>query len=762
MEVGHFKNNEYVITNMKPRRPLYNYLWNEELVCQCDHFGNGCAWRSIGTKQRDIERGSRNIYIKDKASGEIYSANRNYNDLPFDIHECHVGLGYQKVISEYKNLRVEYTILVPTEGAVVLYRMKIKNNSPIHRDISAYYAICPKPDLSWHAAYGNSEYSKDLNALLYHHDGFRLPNDYTKLFVACDKAFDAYEVSSNRFYGEYCGEHNPLSLKADKLSSQGAMFDGHIAAFQFDLTLSPGEDYEACFCAAAACSEEECFQLKEKYLANGCFEKEKAKQQEFNEQYLDVFTLDSPDEYLNKQVNVWLKRQLSLGKTWGRLYGKGFRDVMQDITAFVSFEPNLARKRILHALRYQYEDGNPIRMFEPNYHHPYNDGGVWITGAVLSYLNETADFSILDEQLTYLKGNSYEQASLEDVYVTEDYIAGERRDSVLKHIEAAIDYLLGCRGERNLILWRGGDWNDSLNNAGVKNKGESVWLSIATVKALEEFREILTMIGAAQEKVAKYSKAKDELKQAIKNVGKVDDYYIYGINDEGEVIGGNDRIFLNPQSWAVLANLAPKDELERAMDVVENNLKCGFGYVQCFPSFTEGKESIGRVSYFKPGLVENGGVYNHGVAFKIVADCMLDRGDLAYESLKLISWDNPENPDSGVEPYAVSNMYIGPENPYNAGFAPMYWITGTAGWIYRAVTEYICGIKATPNGLKVQPCLPSKWDSVQVSRKFRGAIYRIEIKRGQKKGIIVNGQKIEGTVLPLMEEGAKIDCTVII
>lgn len=762
MEVGYFNNNEYVITNMKPRRPLYNYLWNEELVCQCDHFGNGWAWRSIGTQQRDIERGSRNIYIKDKESGEIYSANRNHNDLPFDVHKCHVGLGYQKVISEYKNLRVEYTILVPAEGALVLYRVKIKNNSRIHKNISAYYTICPKPDLSWHAAYGNSEYSADLNALVYHHDGFRLPNEYTKVFVACDKAFDAYEVSSNRFYGEYCGEHNPLSLKGDKLSSQGAMFDGHIAAFQFDLSLESGEEYEVFFCAASARNMDECHQIKNTFLDAGKFEKELCKQRDLNAKYHEVFTLSSPDTYLNQQVNVWLKRQLSLGKTWGRLYGKGFRDVMQDITAFVSFDPALAKKRILHALRYQYEDGNPIRMFEPNFRYPYNDGGVWITGAVLSYLNETADFSILDEELTYLKGDSYEKASLADAYATEAYVAGERKDSVLEHIEAAINYLIGCRGERNLILWRGGDWNDSLNNVGLKNKGESVWLSIATVKAIGELQEILTMVGSAQEKIARYGKAKDELKQAIKSFGKVDDHYVYGINDEGEVVGGNDRIFLNPQSWAVLANLAPKDELESAMDVVENKLKCNFGYVQCFPSFTEGKESIGRVSYFKPGLVENGGVYNHGVAFKIVADCMLGRGDHAYESLKLISCDNPENPNNGVEPYAVSNMYIGPENPYNAGFAPMYWITGTAGWIYRAVTEYICGIKATPNGLKVLPCLPSKWDNIQLSRRFRGGLYHIEIKRGNEKGIIVNGEKIEGSVLPLIEEGATVDCTVII
>lgn len=38
------KNKEYVIKDMKPRRPWLNYLWNDRTVCQCDQFGRsaGC------------------------------------------------------------------------------------------------------------------------------------------------------------------------------------------------------------------------------------------------------------------------------------------------------------------------------------------------------------------------------------------------------------------------------------------------------------------------------------------------------------------------------------------------------------------------------------------------------------------------------------------------------------------------------------------------------------------------------------------------
>ena len=755
MRGGYFDNEkkEYVITDMFPRKHLTNYLWNEEMVCTCDHFGNGNSWFSIATGRRTIEAGDRNVYIKDKTTGESYSANRNHAALKFDKFETHVGLGYHTVVSEYKGVAVEFTTMVPVEGCATLFEIKVKNLTQEKKDLALYFCIQPKPDLSWHAAYGYSEDCRALGGLLFHHDGFRLPNDYTKIFVGSDKEYVGYDTNTPNFKGKYNGWHNPVGVQAEKLRCEGSTFETeHAAAFQFDLALDAGEEYVNTFAAFAARSVEECRTLKDRYLAAGAFEKEKNKQKELNAEYADVFLLHSPDAYVNTQANIWLKRQLSLGKTWGRLYGKGFRDVMQDITAFVSFDPALARKRILHALAYQYEDGNPIRMFEPNFKYPYNDGGAWITGAILSYLNESGDLSVLDEVLPYLKGDSYEHASLSDAYSDEPYVAGERKDSVLGHACAAIDYLLGCRGEHDLVLWRGGDWNDSMNSVGLENKGESVWLSIATVKAIGELQEILALAGGKDELIAQYESKKEALKRAVKTHGFNGKQYIYGINDQGDRIGDTDRIFLNPQTWAVLGNLDEKENLEAVMDEVEARLQCDFGYLQCYPSFEKGDPNIGRVSYFQKGLVENGAVYNHGVAFKIAADCMLGRGDNAYRSLKMISCDNPKNPDSGVEPYAVSNMYIGPENPYLAGFAPMSWVTGTAGWLYRCISEFLCGVKPTVKGLKLEPCLPRGWSGTRVVRKFRGETYEITFEEAETQSVVCDGKEVD--VLPLCGAGA--------
>ena len=90
------KNKEYIIKNMKPRRPWLNYLWNENVVCMSDQFGNGFSRMAIGTQRRDIEKGVRNVYIRDRTTGEAYSATRNYGDLPFDVHETHVRINYPR------------------------------------------------------------------------------------------------------------------------------------------------------------------------------------------------------------------------------------------------------------------------------------------------------------------------------------------------------------------------------------------------------------------------------------------------------------------------------------------------------------------------------------------------------------------------------------------------------------------------------------------------------------------------------------------
>ena len=756
------KNKEFVIKDMYPRRPWLNYFWNDNTLAYSNQFGVGDTFSILNSTRRYFEGGERHVYIKDRKTGEYYSAIRNYTKLPFDIHECHVGLGYQTIISEYDGLHTELTITIPKKGNVIQYFVKVKNVSNKIKEKDIYFYTQTLPALTGHESYGVANYDKEINGMIYSHVAYNVSMPYTHMYLSTDKKFNGYDVHYTRFCGEYNTLANPEGLNSETLANDGVSYSGkYIGVFQYSVSLNAGESFETAISCGVAKNREECLKLSNEFTSRQAFETSINQQKEINAAYTDTFLLDSPDAYMNSQVNIWLKRQISLGKTWGRLYGKGFRDTLQDLTAFVSFDTSFARERLVYILKHMFEDGNTLRMFEPNNRYPYNDGATWIPATMLSYITESGDLSALDEKIPYIKGTTKENTRYIEGSVYEDYekICTTETYTVFDHLQRAMDYLYNCRGKRGLVLLLGGDWNDSFNGGGKLGKGEGVWLTIATVKAYNEFIEILKILGK-EDMVSLYTARRDEMKKAVMDYGYEDGQFIYAYTDYDEKVGSQEnaegKIFLNAQSWAVLGDIADKEILNKAMDKVEEKLICDFGYVQCTPSYTKGDDHIGRMSYFHGGNVENGSVYNHGVAFKAVADCLLKRGDLAYQTLKMISCDNPKNLDSGVEPYAVTNMYLGPDNHYLKGYAPHSWITGTAGWVYRCITEYICGVQPTINGLKINPCLPSKWNSLRVVRKFRGVNYNISFERGSENKILVNGKEVLGNIIPLQNK----DCEV--
>lgn len=734
-------NKEFIIEDMYPRRPLLNYLWNDSCIAELDQFCYGYTTTCINKQFRNVVNNVRLVYIKDRDSGQVFDINRNIRKLPYEKHFCRVGLGYQTVESCYDGVYGTYTIVIPETGNIEIQKITIKNISDKIRRVSVYPYVNPTIHLEGHLAYGKAYYDQGFGGLYYYYHAFGETDSYKESFFKCSEKIVGYCTNSTDFIGTYNGYEEPIAIKEEKLCSKNSTFiNNYCVAVQIDIQLQPGEEKEI-YCAVGVCQNyAEVTAVASKYATKEAFDVEYEKQIQGNLSYIDKFIVNTPDEYINSTVNIWLKRQISLGKTWGRIYNKGFRDLLQDITGFVSFDREKARERILSTLKYQYISGNAVRSYDPINTHPYQDMPSWIPMAVLAYLKEYNDFSILEEKVGYYDDDRYE--------------------SVLMHIKRGIDYLYLNQGQRGLCLWVGGDWNDSINNCGMLMKGESVWLSIAAIKATNDYIEIIQRLPAheKEDSISDLCEKREKLKSNIIEYGFEKDHFIYGINDWDEKVGSYDceegKMYLNPQTWAVIAELFDYEKSSALMDHVENNLKCDYGYMQNVPAYTKPDEHIGRVTYFGPGLYENGSVYNHGVMFKVVADCMLKRGDLAYETLKMVRYDNPKNPNSGTEPYAISNMYLGPNAFANKGYAPYSWITGSAAWLYRAITEFMLGIKADYDGLIIDPSLPSNWDNIAVERLFQGVKYVISYKRGGEKGIIADGKKIEGNKIPVHEKGS--------
>jgi cellobiose phosphorylase len=65
------------------------------------------------------------------------------------------------------------------------------------------------------------------------------------------------------------------------------------------------------------------------------------------------------------------------------------------------------------------------------------------------------------------------------------------------------------------------------------------------------------------------------------------------------------------------------------------------------------------------------------------------------------------------------------------------------------------GVKATFNGLSINPCVPKSWKEFSITRKFRGATYEIHVMnpKGISKGvksIVVDNKEIIGNTIPIL------------
>ncbi|MBQ3651924.1 MAG: glycosyl transferase, partial [Clostridia bacterium] len=85
----------------------------------------------------------------------------------------------------------------------------------------------------------------------------------------------------------------------------------------------------------------------------------------------------------------------------------------------------------------------------------------------------------------------------------------------------------------------------------------------------------------------------------------------------------------------------------------------------------------------------------------------------------------------------------------NYGEAKNSWLTGTAAWSFVAVSQGILGIRPDYDGLRIHPCLPDDMDGFTARRVFRGVLYEITVRRGEQKGLLVDGKPVEGDLVPL-------------
>jgi len=78
--------------------------------------------------------------------------------------------------------------------------------------------------------------------------------------------------------------------------------------------------------------------------------------------------------------------------------------------------------------------------------------------------------------------------------------------------------------------------------------------------------------------------------------------------------------------------------------------------------------------------------------------------------------------------------------------------------MYVAGTQYILGLRPEYAGLRVDPCIPPEWEGFRAVRRFRGAVYEIEVRNPRRvsRGVCslkVDGKPVEGSLVPVFSGG---------
>lgn len=750
---GHFSKagTEYIFTATDTPRPMLNYIWNPRILSGVNHFGGGdgayggraANYIDPAGKGRSIliRNGNRYFYIRDEASGEFWNPGWYPAKKELDSYTCTHGLGYSNIQGTNKGISASVRIFVNESDPVEICTVSIKNETDKIRNIKVYsfieFSLEGYARYSEYDSYVSCEFDPESNMIVAHNKAQERPHDWFDGFMSTDREITGFETSKKTFLGTYGDISAPRTVVSGKCSNTLAACELMVGVLEHTLELKAGETIAYNVLIGATDSRSTAASMTKKIFEPGKIEMDYEKLKESKSIIVDEIVVTTPEEKINHITNAWVKQQIQLCAEAGRATGKGFRDQLQDSWAVAAFNPQLAKEKILETLKHEYKDGSCVRGWLPLDPHIYSDGPTWIAPTINAYIKETGDFSFLEDVVAYLD---------------------EGQDTVWNHILTAVRYSSEDLGERGLVLAHDGDWNDSLNGIGVGGKGESVWTSIALHFALENTAEIAKEIFKDTVLEKEMHERAEKIKKAVNETGWDGEYYLAGYDDQGRKVGTSfekeGSIYLNSQTWAVMSGVAEGERKEKCLRAVDEKLNSPYGPLTLYPPYTSYNSAIGRLTGFVPGIWENGTPYCHGGTFKIVADCYCGRGNEAYSSLIKIMPDSDKNPSekSGCEPYVFTNMYFGPDNP-RAGQTAFAWVTGTAGWMFRSVTQYMLGFHPGYKNITISPCIPEHWQECSIKRKFRGDTYFLKITNKNKRqsgiqritvdGIAINGNSFE-------------------
>ena len=781
---------EFCITNPRTPRPWANIIANPRFGLAISQAGSGFTWIEnsqlavITRWEQDFARDTSGkfLYVRDAATGRLWSLAPAPTWPAYDNFVCRHGLGYTSFETEFAGIQATWTLLAATHDTAELWLVALTNLSdhPRRLELTAYLEWCcgvaPAPRREFHKLFLETRYEHERHAIFARNRMWDVPSSqwghwnspfpFTSVF-ACTEPIDAAQGDKTTFIGRNGRLETPAALVQPRWHPRFGQHGDAIAALRAVVELPPRATRTVGYVLAAGQSEAAARQLLDRYRAVHAIGHALEDVREAWRRRLAAARLQTPDRALDYLANDWLRYQAISGRLWGRCgyYQQsgafGFRDQLQDSQVWLETEPEHCRAQInLHA-RHQFADGSVYHWWHPLSEQGHTtrmtDDLLWLAFVTAAYIRETGRFEVLADETPFV--DDTQPAPL------------------LTHILRAFERAFSRTSPRGLPLIGAGDWNDGLSAAGLRERGESIWLGHFLAGLLADWTRILRAfsntgkplpadIDQTPDALARqFEQRRSRLVDAINQHGWDGNWYIRATLDDGSTLGSAHnragRIFLNAQTWAILSDVADPERARQCWSAVREHLVTDAGALLLAPAFDEPRPEIGYITRYAPGLRENGGVYTHAATWAIAAACKLRDAETAGRLLHAINPANKDPERYWAEPYVTPGNVDGPDSPC-FGRGGWTWYTGSAAWLRRVITHWVLGVRPDWDGLRIEPCLPPGWKEASLTRPYRGGVYDVHIVRdadlpaGAHTAVTLDGKPLGGNVVaPDAEPGRK-------
>ncbi len=767
---------EYVITRPDTPTPWINYLGEGRYGGIVSNTGGGYSFDRDPRHRRvsryrynaiPADQPGRYVYVRDQETGEFWSATWQPVKRALDAYECRHGSGYTRIRAECSGIASELLYFVPPadgDGPIPceLWVLRLRNTGARPRRLRTFSyaefsfadAVADQQNLDWaqHILRTRFEDGTILAGCTFRAD--------TTFFASSADPF-GFDADRETFVGRYRDLASPVAVERGEPSNSEAPRGNGAGSLCHEVELAPDEEREIVFVLGTSADDEERIRAlalaRDPERVQAAFE---ALREDWDD-YLSGFSIETPDPELDAMVNFWNQVQCRTTLWWSRFAsayetglgrGMGTRDSAQDTLGIVHAAPEAVRATLSRLWRLQFGDGHTWHQFFPltgegSVGHAaefpdrpqwFSDDHLWLVIAVCAYVRETGDLAYLDEGVPYADG-------------------GE--ESVWEHLGRALDFTLNHRGPHGLPRAGFADWDDTMNVDLGSGKAESVWCGMQFCRAALDAADLAAASGRGVAAILFRDYAR-EMAGAVEAHAWDGEWYARAFDDEGLPIGvsadDRHRINMNPQTWAAIGEVGPRDRAERALASMDEQLATEFGIALLAPPYDGGDLRVWGTSTYPPGAKENGGIFCHANAWAVVAAAMLGDGDRAYDYYRRILPLRRSDSDRFLaEPYVYCQNICGPTHP-QFGMGRNAWLTGTASWTFVAATQWILGIRPTYDGLRVAPAIPSDWSGFRARRRFRGALYEIDVVRsgpGNRVALVVDSEPLEGDVVPAAAAG---------